>query len=449
MREFQRGQRFKLSDLVPDGGTRLELGLSIQSSLTLDAACFGVNAEGKLWRDPYMIFYNQTASPCGGIRLVDGPAGEVARFAFDLERVPDPVERLVLTLAIDGQGTMGDLRAGQLGLFHQGRELARHAFTGADFQQERALLVAELYRKDGVWRCAMLGQGFNGGLSALLGYFGGEEQATPPAAAPAPAPAPTPAPATVKLSKAVRLEKELQHQAPALVSLVKAASVSLEKRGLADHVAKVCLCLDTSGSMSSLYRNGSVQRLAERVLALGCLFDDDKAIDIFLFDDRVNHAGSMSLDNFPGLIDRLIQRHALGGGTAYGRAIKAIREHYMGSAGSRSDPQTRDVPVYVMFVTDGDATDKSFATTQMKQASHEPIFWQFMGVGGGGGLFGFGGGSFPYLERLDDLQGRYVDNADFFAVPDPQSMSDDEIYNKMMNEYPNWLNAARRARLLR
>jgi hypothetical protein len=68
-----------------------------------------------------------------------------------------------------------------------------------------------------------------------------------------------------------------------MLSLVKTAGVSLEKRGLAEHTARVALVLDISGSMAALYRSGAVQRLAGRVLALGLRFDDDGVVDVFLF----------------------------------------------------------------------------------------------------------------------------------------------------------------------
>ena len=47
-------------------------------------------------------------------------------------------------------------------------------------------MLFELYRKDGGWRCMAVGQGFNGGLDALVAHFGGEvaQPAAEPAAAP-------------------------------------------------------------------------------------------------------------------------------------------------------------------------------------------------------------------------------------------------------------------------
>jgi hypothetical protein len=100
-------------------------------------------------------------------------------------------------------------------------------------------------------------------------------------------------------------------------------------------------------------------------------------------------------------------------------------------------------PIYVNFITDGEPSDRAEAEQQIRQAAFEPIFWQFMGIGR----------SFPFLEKLDDLSGRYVDNADFFAVSEDELLGrnpipDDRLFERLMQEYPGWLTAARSRGLL-
>ncbi|MBQ7561018.1 MAG: TerD family protein [Synergistaceae bacterium] len=46
--------------------------------------------------------------------------------------------------------------------------------TGQDFNNERAIISIEIYRKDG-WRIAAIANGFNGGLGDLLKFYGGQE----------------------------------------------------------------------------------------------------------------------------------------------------------------------------------------------------------------------------------------------------------------------------------
>ena len=56
--------------------------------------------------------------------------------------------------------------------------------------------------------------------------------------------------------------------------------------------------------------------------------------------------------------------------------------------------------------------------------------------------------AFQFLEELDDLPGRYLDNADFFSVDDPAAIPEDQLYDLMMNEYPGWVQQARQGGLL-
>ncbi|MEG2034445.1 MAG: TerD family protein, partial [Janthinobacterium sp.] len=139
---------------------------------------------GKLSDDRYMTFFNQPRTPCGGVETA-APSGDAAGFRYQLERLSASIERLVVTAAIDGAATMAQLDSGYLRLLDGGRELARFAYAGADFAQEKAVMLGEFYRKDGGWRFMAVGQGFNGGLDALVAHFGGEvAQAAEPAPAP-------------------------------------------------------------------------------------------------------------------------------------------------------------------------------------------------------------------------------------------------------------------------
>ena len=439
MENLSKGQRLPLAAVAPDGV--LEIGVG-GAGLTLDFACFGLDAAGKLADERYMTFFNQPRTPCGGVEARAGGSGEQAAFAFQLSRLPSSIDRLVLTASIDGGGMMSQLQSGHVRIASAGREAARFAFSSADFAQEKAVMLAELYRKDGQWRLMAVGQGFNGGLDALVRHFGGE------VAQPA---APVAAVAQAKID----LEKRVARDAPQLVSLVKQAGVSLQKVGLHAHRAKVCLCLDISGSMGRLYRDGLVQQFAERILALGCKIDDDGEIDVFLVGKHVHQPEPMALNNCTTYVRNAIDHHPLEGDTRYGRAMEAIRAFYFPDArgGERSRPHRADLPVYVMFVTDGGTSDQATTEKQLRWASNEPIFWQFMGIGKGRKskskfLAAFADSDFPFLEKLDELGGRLIDNANYFSVSSPDEHSDADLYDLLMTEYPGWLKLAKQHGLL-
>ena len=181
MENLIKGQRLALSGLVT--GNVLQLGIK-DAGLALDFACFGLDAAGKLSDERYMTFFNQPRTPCGGVEA-QAPAGDAAGFSYQLERLPASIERLVVTAASDGAATLAQLGSGYVRLLDGGRELARFAYAGTDFAQEKAVMLGEFYRKDGGWRFMAVGQGFNGGLDALVAHFGGEvAQAAPEPVAP-------------------------------------------------------------------------------------------------------------------------------------------------------------------------------------------------------------------------------------------------------------------------
>jgi stress response protein SCP2 len=452
-----------------DGEIVVTLTWAPRPGADMDLSALVCGPDGKVRSDDDFVFYNQPAGADGAVRHLgkgQRPGSAVDRLRIDPARLPAGVDKVVIAASLDGAGTFGGLSglAVEVAATPEAPAAVRCDLTAGP---ETALVFAEVYRRAGEWKVRAVGQGYSNGLAGLATDYGvtvDEPQpaatpAAPPAATPAPAPAqwapptgppaagPPPGTPAVSLEKKrlVDLEKKLGSQAPQMLSLVKTAGVSLEKKGLGEHTARVALVLDISGSMSGLYRSGAVQRLVERVLALGLRFDDDGVVDVFLFGKDVHQPEGLRLEGHQQYIAALTQRYRLEAHTHYGAAMSAVRRHYFGTAEERSQPLSDRVPVYVMFVTDGAPSDKSVATKQIKAASYEPIFWQFMGIGSPR--------EFSFLQKLDDLGNRYTDNADFFAVSEKDLMgnrpiSDDVLFDRLMNEYPDWLRRARAQRLL-
>jgi len=115
------------------------------------------------------------------------------------------------------------------------------------------------------------------------------------------------------------------------------------------------------------------------------------------------------------------------GTTNYGAAMRAVIKHYRASGA--------DVPALVIFQTDGAPDSRAEAEQIVRDSSGLPIFWQFVG---------FGRDEFAFLKKLDELSGRRVDNAGFFeAGLIPSTMSDEQLYDNLLGEYPQWIAAAR------
>lgn len=195
---FKKGQKTRLSALTP--GTGIYVGIQVDApGTTWDISCFGLDPGGKLSDDRYFVFFNQPESPEGSVRKLGPQKGDTDSFDVRLDNVPASIGRLAFCAAVDTEaggeiGTASGIRSGYLRLMVGGREVVRYEFTGTEFGPERAIIVADLYRKDG-WRFGAVGQGFAGGLADLIRSFGGTVddepspgQQQPPPAAPQPTP---------------------------------------------------------------------------------------------------------------------------------------------------------------------------------------------------------------------------------------------------------------------
>ncbi|MFE6827539.1 vWA domain-containing protein [Streptomyces sp. NPDC057690] len=237
---------------------------------------------------------------------------------------------------------------------------------------------------------------------------------------------------------AISLTK-VQETAPALVSLYKSAGVSLTKHGLDGGRAAVYLVVDYSGSMKPYYQDGSVQALADRVLGLSAHLDDDGRVPAVFFSTDVDAVTDITLADHQGRVDRIVAGLGHMGKTSYHLAMDAVIDHYLDS-GSKD-------PALVVFQTDGGPINKLAAERYLCKASKLPLFWQFIGFGDRSSK------QFDFLRKLDELpvpEKRAVDNAGFFhAGSDPRKVSDAELYDRLVGEFPTWLRAARAQGIIR
>ncbi|MCR5105528.1 MAG: VWA domain-containing protein [Eubacterium sp.] len=555
---MQRGFRDKI-DKYADPNNEIVVEMKVNGNSEYDYCCFGVDENGKLSDDRYMVFYNQTNSPANEITYTAD--GNGAKFAINLNKLPASINKLVFTVSIDGNGTMGSIISHTVSLKQNQNVFADLSLAGTDFHSEKAIIAIEIYKKD-VWRIAVVASGFNGGLGDLLREYGGEEdssasaaptqQAGPvqspqqpagpmqspqqpagPVQSPQQPSGPVQSPQQPagpmqpsgpmqspvqpsgpmqspqqpsgpmqspqqpsgpmqspvqpagpmqspmqpsgpiqspqqpsynpsapqqpfnpyaaqqpngpmqspqqpgfnqpqafaqgnQASRADSLEVKLQKDAPKLVSLAKPLKVELTKRNLQNEIARVALVIDISGSMTARYANGTVQDIVNRTLPLAVQFDDDGELDFWYYGSRCKRMPSVNMHNYQTAVpaDWKTLMKDLGYGNNEPVVMKEVIKEFKKS----------NVPSYVVFITDGGVGSESSISHLMKEASKYPIFWQFVGVGGSG---------YGVLERLDDMGGRYVDNADFFALDDFKSVSDSDLYSRLLNEFPSWLQAAR------
>nr|WP_315086693.1 VWA domain-containing protein [uncultured Lachnoanaerobaculum sp.] len=390
--------------------------MKVKGNAEYDFCCFGVDGNGKLSDDRYMIFYNQKMSPNGEISVEDIP--DRSRYTLKLSAVPDFINRLVFTVSIDGNKTMGEMNTLETKVYQSGAKDIEMTLGGNDFSNEKAVIVMEIYRKD-VWRIGCVASGFDGGLSALLKYFGGEEVSEP-------VQEPVVKKPVVEKPVKVSLEKKME-KAPELVSLVKPLVFELKKKNLETTVARVGLVLDISGSMVPRFKNGTVQSIVNKTLPLAVQFDDDGELDFWFYGTTARKMNSVNLKNYTTAVPE-DWKHLmldLGGRNNEPIVMRMVVDEY----------KDTKIPAYVLFITDGGVNQKREIQNIITEASHLPIFWQFVGVGGK---------NYGILEKLDTMTGRYVDNAGFFALDDFKKVSNEELYARLLEEFPSWLEEIKR-----
>ncbi|MDT9684053.1 TerD family protein [Streptomyces sp. TRM76323] len=159
---------------VPTRSLRVELGWrSAPGVPDVDVSAL-LLVSGKVRSDADFVFYNQTTHPSGAVRH-DGKRASGAfvtdALTVDLPHVEAAVERVVLAASADG-GTfrqVPDLCVRVLDAA-DGAEVAR--FDSRDATVESALIMGELYRRQGAWKFRAVGQGYDTGLEGLATDFG-------------------------------------------------------------------------------------------------------------------------------------------------------------------------------------------------------------------------------------------------------------------------------------
>lgn len=441
MNHLIRGQKLKLSDFL-ESTAPFFLNLQLEATaLSCDVASFGLDADYRLSDEAYMTFYNQPQTPCGGLVLQSSNATQ-SSFAINLAKLDSKIKNIVLTIAIDGQGLMSQLKQGILQILNaQQMVVAEFKVDGSLFNQERAIMLLELYQKDGIWRLAAVAQGFNQGLDALIRHFGGEvaddvpASTTSPTAVAAPAATVVSAPSSIDLKKKISLDKALKTGNQSIIDLTKKSLVLLEKKNLLSVQARVALVLDASGSMDSQYKRGDVQKVVDRLMPLAINFDNDGSFECWAFAQKTTQLDDVTLSNVNDFINNT-QRgwRNWNVGARYNEeipAIQAVIEYYR---------QFKDnIPVYVLFISDGGVGNARDMGRILTEAAKLPIFWQFVGIGGR---------NYGVLEKLDDMKGRIVDNCNFFALDTITSISDEQLYENLLEEFPDWLKEVRQKNII-
>ena len=186
---LKKGERVSLEKVSP-GLEAIFVGLGWDVNQTdsgadfdLDASVFMLGSNEKLISDSHLIFYNNLKSPDAdhavehmGDNLTGAGEGDDEVVIVNLKKIPEDVVKLVFVVTI----YEADQRKQNFGQVENAfvrivdvktkEEVLRYDLT-EDYSVETALIMAELYKKEGQWRMSAVGAGYEGGLQAILNRY--------------------------------------------------------------------------------------------------------------------------------------------------------------------------------------------------------------------------------------------------------------------------------------
>ncbi|WP_054813367.1 vWA domain-containing protein [Nocardia arizonensis] len=412
-----------IGSLVKGQNAALEVAavaVSVGVEADADVSALLVTAAGKVRSDADFVFFNQPAAP--GVELREG------RLTVSLAAVPAEIAQVRVVVTLDAEGaTFGQYRP-PVATVADIAGNALYEYTVDGLGGESVVIALELYRRGTDWKVRAVGQGYAGGFAALVTDHGvSVDDGEPAATEPEPPVRTVPGEATLSMEKRTRLDLRKREVAKVLIG--KSAW------GIR---ARVLLVIDKTGSMQRLYGKKVVHRVVERVIPIATQLDDDGTLEAYLY--------ARSFLKLPDI--------EVAHGEQWSRTFLHLSGTHEGfdydGIGARNDelPIMRDIidglgvggrPTLVLFFTDGGFAKKREIAELMREASRLPAFWQFVGLGRA---------NYGVLRTLDELDGRVVDNAGFFALDDIDVVDDAELYARLLGEFPDWLRAARAAAII-
>ncbi|MFE0452071.1 TerD family protein [Streptomyces sp. NPDC058914] len=166
--------------------------VDVAAPVRLDVSGLLLTADGKVRSDDDFIFYNQPTGP--GVTYRSGGGTTPDAITVDTSAVPPGIEKIVVTASPDaaGQTFQGIEPTATLRNADDNSVLA--TFTPPQLGTETALVIVEIYLRNGAWKARAVGQGYANGLAGIATDFGVTVEEPAPTATPA-APVAPPQPA--------------------------------------------------------------------------------------------------------------------------------------------------------------------------------------------------------------------------------------------------------------
>ncbi|MEL3950828.1 TerD family protein [Streptomyces sp. LNU-CPARS28] len=160
--------------------TAARVTVDVTAPVRLDVSGLLLTADGKVRSDDDFIFYNQPAGP--GVTYRSGGGTSPDAITVDTSAVPPGIEKIVVTASPDaaGQSFQGVEPTATIRNADDGSVLA--TFTPPQLGAETALVIVEVYLRNGAWKARAVGQGYSNGLAGIATDFGVTVEEPAPAA---------------------------------------------------------------------------------------------------------------------------------------------------------------------------------------------------------------------------------------------------------------------------
>ncbi|MFF7255794.1 TerD family protein [Streptomyces microflavus] len=206
----------------------VRVAVDVAAPVRLDVSGLLLTADGKVRSDDDFIFYNQPSGPGVTYRAGGGSAPDA--IVVDTTAVPPGIEKIVVTASPDaaGQTFQGVEPTATVRNADDGTALA--TFTPPQLGGETALVVIEIYRRNGAWKARAVGQGYANGLAGIATDFGvSVEEPAAPAATPVPAAAAPVAPVAAPVDPRIAPPAPAAPPAPPAAPPAAAGKINLDK----------------------------------------------------------------------------------------------------------------------------------------------------------------------------------------------------------------------------
>jgi len=202
------------------------------------------------------------------------------------------------------------------------------------------------------------------------------------------------------------------------------------KKKAVNNKIEVEIAIDNSGSMPSLYRNGTIQTIIEALFPFASYYNENQELSLCTFSDDVKIQIPVSEDNlYNYTIDEIIMNQTL---TVCGsRNFFPVMSYILEKHNKINIPSCSRL---VFLITNGDAYDKDSYRKLLINNVKANLFWQFINL------------ETNWQQNFiqdNQISEQCVNNIGFLRFPMDSPVFSEKLYDLILNKFLLWEKEAR------